>query len=69
MSVSLRKSLKTKGFSRIKGILGVKKQRKAQFSFIADGSTPYTIEASNIDHGENIKLKVVDDFWPEMLVS
>ena len=61
MSASLRNSLKAKGFGRIKGILGVKKQRKARFSFVADGSTPYTIEASNIDHGENLKLKVIDE--------
>ena len=58
---SFRQSLRSTGFARISGKVSANKKRKAVYSFVAEGSTPYTIEASNIQPGENIKFKVKDN--------
>jgi hypothetical protein len=54
----IQKNLKKTGFARINGELHKKKKTKIKYNITASKETTYSIDASNIHTGENLKLKI-----------
>ena len=54
----IQKNLKKTGFARINGELHEKKKNKINYNITASKDTPYSIDASNVHTGENLKLTI-----------